>query len=511
MPFRVPTGKPLKGNSGAKRSQTIAQLQELGLVAPAAYESPVTVGLDGLEQHAKRVPIDKNERLKTELQKKLDEWHLNGKFPGATFGVALADGTSFGLATGLSDVAANRAMTPNDRLLQASVGKTYVAALMMQLVKEVQVKLDDKIEKYFGQEPWFTRLPNARAVTVRHLMNHTSGFEHYLMNPKFQADLKNNPYKVRKPEEILAYLFDTQAAFAPGQGWAYADTNYIALGMIIERVTKSSYYEQLRKRILMPLKLNNTVPTDTRRVPGLAQGYAGANNPFGSVDAMLVNGELAINLQFEWTGGGLASTSEDLARWGKLLYEGKAFDPALLTEMLTGVPAMGVKYGLGVIIKPTRPGVSYGHSGRMPGYTAEMMYFPDHKFALVVQVNTSDGSKMGKSPGRVLLELAELIAGPKSSQGQSPQASESSEPTPDKDTIYKNEAGQVITEDEFTRLRLSQLRNAVRTKSDAGRVVEMQLIIVEKVLANGTRETGGGRQSQRHASSCLYGHYTGWR
>jgi D-alanyl-D-alanine carboxypeptidase len=128
---------------------------------------------------------------------------------------------------------------------------------------------------------------------------------------------------------------------------------------------------------------------------------------------MIVNGQLAINPQFEWTGGGIASTSEDLARWGKLLYEGKAFNPVLLPEMLNGVPARlgpGTKYGLGVIIRPTQLGIAYGHSGFFPGYLTEMFYFPEYKFALAVQVNTSVGQRLGKSPLRVLLELAELVA-----------------------------------------------------------------------------------------------------
>jgi D-alanyl-D-alanine carboxypeptidase len=352
-------------------------------------------------------------QLKQKLQQKLDEWRAAGNFPGATAGVSLNDWTSFGLATGLSDVAANQPMTPRDRLLQGSVGKTYVAAIALQLVKEGKLGLDDKIEKYLGKETWFARLPNARDITVRMLMNHTSGLVRYELNEKFLADLTKNPAKVWQPEEEVAYLFDAKAPFAAGQGWDYSDTNYIVLGMIIERVTQSRYYDLLRKRLLRPLKLNDTVPSDSRRIPGLAQGYAGEKNVFGGSDAMLINGQFAINPQFEWTGGGIASTSADLARWAKLLYEGKAFDPALLPEMFKGVPArLGpeTKYGLGVIIRPTKLGVAYGHSGFFPGYLTEMLYFPAQKFALAVQVNTSVGQRLGKSPLRILLELAEIVA-----------------------------------------------------------------------------------------------------
>ncbi|MGH9900557.1 MAG: serine hydrolase domain-containing protein, partial [Pyrinomonadaceae bacterium] len=319
--------------------------------------------------------------LRQRLQEKLDEWHTAGKFPGATVGVALAGGESFGLAVGYSDVAAKKLMTPDDLLLQGSVGKTYAAAVAMQLVREGKIGLDDRIEKWLGRESWFARLPNARDVTIRMLLNHTSGLVRYEFKEQFIADLTGQPDKVWRPEELVAYILDTTAPFAAGRGWEYSDTNYIVLGMIIERVTGSTYYRELRRRILDPLGLRRTVASDRRTIPGLAQGYAGPDNPFGRSDAMIVGGRFVINPQFEWTGGGIASTSSDLARWAKLLYEGRAFDPSLLKEMFDGVPArLGpeARYGLGVIIRPTPLGTSYGHSGFFPGYITEMMYFPQH-------------------------------------------------------------------------------------------------------------------------------------
>ena len=351
--------------------------------------------------------------LRERLQAKLDELHRNGKFPGATIGVVLADGKSFGLATGFSDREAKTPMKASDLMLQGSVGKTYAAALAMQLVKEGKIKLDERIEKYLGRESWFARLPNSKEITVRMLMNHTSGLVRYEFKDQFTKDLTANVDKVWKPEELIAYILDTKAPFEAGKGWDYSDTNYIVLGMIIEKVTGKRFYELVRKRILQPLKLGNTVPSDSRRIPGLAQGYAGEGNPFGGTDAMIVGGKFAINPQFEWTGGGYASTTEDLARWAKAMYEGRAFDAGLLPEMLTGTPApmLGkeAKYGLGVIIRPTTFGMSYGHSGFFPGYITEMIYFPDHKIALAIQVNSSAPRVVGKPLVRFLVESAEII------------------------------------------------------------------------------------------------------
>ena len=118
----------------------------------------------------------------------------------------------------------------------------------------------------------------------------------------------------------------------------------------------------LQKTILQQQQLTNTLPSDKRNLNGLAQGYAGPENEFGEKDKVIgEDGLFIINPQFEWTGGGIYSTTEDLARWGKLLYEGKVTDTSLLLS--SAVPAKlgrDTKYALGVIIRPTSLGVAYG-------------------------------------------------------------------------------------------------------------------------------------------------------
>lgn len=304
-------------------------------------------------------------------------------------------------------------MKAADRLLLGSVGKTYVSAVALQLVHEGRFALDDPISKYLGKERWFTRLPNASTITIRHLMTHTSGLVRYELNPRFTADLSANPDKVWTPEDRIAYLFDVRPPFAPGEGWDYSDTNYIVIGMIVERTGGASYHDQLRKRILDPFGLKDTIPADSRTVPGLVQGYAGANNPFGGSDEMIRDGRFAVNPQFEWTGGGLAVTASDLAKWAKLLYEGKVVDASLMDDLLDGVPAkLGpeTKYGLGVIIQPTALGITYGHSGFMPGYQTDVMYFPELKTAIAVQVNASAPRSTGRPLRAFLTEFAQIVA-----------------------------------------------------------------------------------------------------
>jgi D-alanyl-D-alanine carboxypeptidase len=368
------------------------------LLVNAEAQSPVAVGKSG---------------LKAALQAKLDAWHSEGKFPGATVGVVLPDGETISLAVGVSNRETKAVMKPSDRMLAGSTGKTFAAATALQLVHEGKIGLDDKVSKYLGEEAWFGRLPNSKDITVRQLLNHTSGLVRYEFKEQFTNDLTANPYKVWKPEEQLAYLFDEAPPFAAGEGWDYSDTNYIVLGMIIEKVTGKTFYDEATRRLIKPLKLKDTIPQKGPRIKSLIQGYAGANNPFGGTDAMISGGKFAFDPQFEWTGGGWASNSTDLARWAKAMYEGKAFESALLQQMLDGVaaPMLGseTKYGLGVIIRQTRAGTSWGHSGFFPGYMTDMMYFPELKTAIAVQVNTSVPRDLGRPLGGVLAEFAAAV------------------------------------------------------------------------------------------------------
>lgn len=357
--------------------------------------------------------------IRAEAQRLLDSLRVATGVPGLTLGIALPDGRTLALATGMSDTAAHLAMTPADRLLQGSVGKTYVAAVAMQLVSEGKLDLDAKVSRYLGDLPWWARVPNAADVTVRQLMTHTSGIVRYEFNPVVERKLRDEPMKSWTPAERLAVLLDQPAPFAAGQGWEYSDTNYILMGMIIERLTGMDYYEALRGRILVPLGLRNTIPSDRPDLPGVANGYAGPKNDLGGYDASARSREggvthLAVNPQFEWTGGGIASTSEDLARWGKLFYEGRVVDTTIVRQMVAAaVPARlgrDVKYGLGVIVRPTALGEAWGHSGFFPGYATEMLYFPGSRVAVAVQANRTDPYPRGLVP--FLVQVARVAGAP---------------------------------------------------------------------------------------------------
>jgi D-alanyl-D-alanine carboxypeptidase len=341
------------------------------------------------------------------LQSLLDSLRMAGNFPGLSFAIVTKDNATASFTSGFNDREKNILLKKSDRLLQGSVGKTYVSAIALQLIKEQKIDLDEKVSTYLGGFEWFSKISNAPDITVRMLMNHTSGVMRYEFKEQFTRDLTNHPSKSWKPEELLGYILGEQGAFKAGEGWEYSDSNYILLGMIIEKVTGSTYYQLLQKNIFQPLQLNNTLPSDKRNLKGLAQGYAGAENEFGGKDRVIgEDGLFIINPQFEWTGGGIYSTTEDLARWGKLLYGGKVIDTSLLLS--SAVPAKlgrDTKYALGVIIRSTSLGIAYGHSGFFPGYMTELLYFPEHQLSAAIQCNSSDFKNLKISLLKCLVEM----------------------------------------------------------------------------------------------------------
>ena len=352
--------------------------------------------------------------FRTQVQAYLDDWRAQATFPGASVGIVRRDGTASGFVTGVSDRTTKAPLRETDLFLAGSTGKTFFAAVAVQLIEEGRLDLDAPISKFLGTRPWFSRLPNASTITVRHLMTHTSGLVRYEMNPAFTRDLRAQPSKVWSPEEEVAYLLDSTPPFAAGAGWDYSDTNYIVLGMILEQITGTKLYDDVQRRFLTPLKLTGVVPSDRRRIPGLIAGYAGPSDPLGLPDQMLVDGELVINPQFEWTGGGYATSALDLARWSHALYGGKALSTSARDRMIgAAVPARlgpNTKYGLGVIVREGTPvGVTWGHSGFFPGYQTEMIYIVETGTALAIQINTSAPKSTGnRGLLRVLYDLAAM-------------------------------------------------------------------------------------------------------
>ncbi len=353
------------------------------------------------------------ELLEKRLHTLLESYRTEHGFAGASVGFVLDDGPQGAVAVGYSDIEAETPLAVHDRLLSGSIGKTYVAAVALQLVAEKQLDLDGKISHWLDKEEWFRRLPNADDITVRMLMNHTSGIPEHVLLSTFGEAIAADPDRVWAPAELVEFILDREPLFAAGEGWSYADTNYIVLGMIIEEATGGTYYDAVRKRILEPLGLDDTVPSNSRNIPALACGYAGERSPFRKPGRTIRDGTFVVNPQLEWTGGGLASTPLDLARWGHALFQARAFDAKLMDQFLDGVPAAtgkGDRYGLGVQIWKTPLGACFGHGGWFPGYISLLAYYRDHGLTVAIQFNTSRSAAVRTHMRNWLDELAACVA-----------------------------------------------------------------------------------------------------
>lgn len=338
--------------------------------------------------------------LNQHFQSALDSLVMQFDFPGATAAYVLPDGTTEVFASGFADLEEKRKMTNQSCMLAASIGKTFVAATILSLANEGVICPDDFISKWLGNRTWFSHLPNHDKITVRQLLNHSSGLPDHVYQQAFARELslkwkeQINPFS---PEDLIAFILDTPPLFEVGKDWAYTDTGYILLGLIIEEATGEDVLDVICERFLIPFNLSMTNPSNSRSLENLTAGYVVNDNPFGfHVKTTSSDGKLVWHPGFEWTGGGFVSNSKDLARWAWILFEGKAMPYPYLDVLLNAVSIMHetdeVQYGAGVAIYRNGPfGDSYGHKGWITGYCSSMRYYPDHQIAVAFQINTDIG------------------------------------------------------------------------------------------------------------------------
>ena len=358
-------------------------------------------------------PAIDREAVQAALQKALDALHERAEFPGGSFALVLPDRSLVAVTVGMSSVEDKAKMRAKDRMMAGSVGKTYFAAAALHLAKSGKLELDSKVVDHLGKHDWYAKVPNAKTITVRTLLNHSAGIPRYVFKQAFWKTLMKERDKVWKPHELLAFVAGDAPLFDAGKGWAYADTNYILLGMVLEKVSGTTVYKYVQKHLLDPHKLRDTVPSDRRKIPGLVQGYCGMMQQLGMPERVLEDGKFVVNPQFEWCGGGYVSTPSDLARWARLLWTGKAFEGQYLEEMLKTVKAeryfgRGSGYGLGTIVRKTQLGDSLGHDGVFPGYATSIAWFPEAKMAAALQINKDGVRETKVMPHRELVRLVAL-------------------------------------------------------------------------------------------------------
>jgi D-alanyl-D-alanine carboxypeptidase len=339
-----------------------------------------------------------------------------GDVPGVSAAVITRDGAVHAVTAGVARRAPHeKPLTINGKMLSGSIGKTYCAVVVLQLVAEGTIDLDAKVAKYLGKKDWFGRLPNASSLSVRSLMNHTSGIPEHVWSDEFRQALADDPWRSWELDELLRFVLDAPPLFGIGEQWSYADTNYLVLGSIIEEVTGRAYEDELRDRVLAPLGLDDTLPTTRAKLDGLVSGYTRLTGMFPVPAEVAANGRYAMNPQFERTGGGLCSTAADLARFGHALFTTDLVRDDLRRAMVSGAIDAGERlgpggsYGLGVIVQESEAGTWWGHMGIMPGYLSGVAHYADRGITVAVQMN-SDEERANERMKGLLVELARVTA-----------------------------------------------------------------------------------------------------
>ena len=309
---------------------------------------------------------------------------LRAGVPGA---VVVANGPAFSweTAAGVADAESGTPMTTEHRFLIGSVTKTFVAAVVLQLVGEGALALDEEVG------------PIAEGVTLRQLLNHTSGLPEYyadfdsLIAP-YRADRGHKPNLT--PRVALELVHAQPRLFPPGAGWEYSGGNYLALGLIVEETTGATLRDELRRRIIEPLGLDGT---DLRDRTGLARAYLLPGNPVFPDAGEGLDDVTDLEL-FGWGSGEMVSTARDVARFLQALLGGELLTPEVRAELLTTVPSDWEEsdgYGLGIEEvsslmgqAPSPCGSAWGHLGFAMGHTTIALSSESGDRQVVVCVNS---------------------------------------------------------------------------------------------------------------------------
>ncbi|WP_233513191.1 serine hydrolase domain-containing protein [Micromonospora craterilacus] len=273
-------------------------------------------------------------------------------------------------AAGQAFLTRPRPMQPQMRHRIGSITKTFVATTVLQLVDEGRLGLDDPIGQWL---PDIVPGEPGSQVTVRMLLNHTSGIGNYT-NAMIDSYGAINQMQVTTyaPADLVAMGLAMPPTNAPGASFNYSNTNYVLAGLLIEAVTGNGAAAEVQRRILRPLKLTGTsFPGNDPTIRGPHGGAYFA--PFGVRDLS------EFNMSWAWTAGEMIATTADLNTFFRALLGGDLLSPATLDEMLNAVPMLPEMpeaggYGLGIYSLPTPCGVFWGHDGAVIGHLTYSMH-----------------------------------------------------------------------------------------------------------------------------------------
>jgi D-alanyl-D-alanine carboxypeptidase len=283
------------------------------------------------------------------------------------------------VVAGLADKATGQPVQPQDRVHIGSITKTFVAAVVLQLAADGRLSLNDSVQKWLpgalngpGYDP--------AQVTIRQLLRQTSGIPDYTSAQGFLTE--QSLEQTWQPQQLVDLALQQGP---PVHGWLYSNTNYILLGMIIQKVTGQSPITEISRRILEPLGLRGTsFPLTSTQIPvPYAHGY------YEGQDVTNV-----VNPSSTWTAGAMISTVDDVARFYRALLTGRLLPPAQQRELLSTIPVddtgelFAEHYGLGIYRVQLSCGTAWGHDGGYPGGFKTFAYTsPDGSRQAVIVYN----------------------------------------------------------------------------------------------------------------------------
>jgi CubicO group peptidase (beta-lactamase class C family) len=276
---------------------------------------------------------------------------------------------------------------PDVKFRLGSMTKQFTATLILLLQEEGKLNIDDPVSKYLPDTPkaW-------GKITLAELLGHTSGIPEVLATNGFSA-WSMSPHT---PEEELALVRDKPLDFDPGSRFSYSNSNFVALGLIAEKVSGKKYSDLLRERILDPLAMKDTgLDVDGLILPKRAEGYLPGEDSLVSATGP--------SMSIPWAAGSMYSTTGDLLKWEHALFGGKVLSAASLKRMTT--PGKS-NYGLGLSIATKDQMEVIEHGGIIPGFTTYLSYTPERGVVVVVLSNV-----MGLTSAALADELLEVVLG----------------------------------------------------------------------------------------------------
>ena len=315
--------------------------------------------------------------------------------PGMAAGVWIPGRGRYAKAFGVADVTSGRPFRLNDHVRIASITKSLTATAVLQLVDRGRLRLGDTLSSYVRG------IPNGTSITVRQLLNMTAGVYDYTMDAAFTRAFDRNPLMAFGPRDAIRIVKRHKPSFAPGADVSYSDSNYVLLGLIVQRVTDRPLGQVIRHRILKPLGMSHTsYPTSPAMPAPHARGYVEAAD--GSLrDVTRINPGVASGA------GAMISTLGDLRIWARALAKGTLLSREIHRKQLMAVPFPGqvldVGYGLGILDIND----FLGHNGAIYGFGSAMFHLPRANATIVVESNLS--SNFSGVPTSVFYGIANYL------------------------------------------------------------------------------------------------------